>query len=110
VRDYSIVRFTNLTEFDFYPRLAQSPGASLVLIFRSALRHMPPGRGGIATGTGRHGGASVQGGCGKSIALAREYEIFHLPALMLVRGRPIFMPGTQPAAGLKNCSRRWRRP
>ncbi|MHB1291381.1 MAG: hypothetical protein ACYCY5_04235, partial [Sulfuricella sp.] len=23
-RDYSIVRFTNLTEFDFYPPLAQS--------------------------------------------------------------------------------------
>ena len=44
---------------------------------------MPPGRGRVATGTGRHGGASVQVDVEKSIALAREYEIFHLPALML---------------------------
>jgi thioredoxin 1 len=30
-RDYSIVKFLNLTEFDFYPRLAQGSGVSLVL-------------------------------------------------------------------------------
>lgn len=82
-RDYSIVRFTNLTEFDFYPRLAQSPGVSLVLFSgphcgtcRRAETVLPQAMAGRVEHLFK---VDVE----KSIALAREYEIFHLPALML---------------------------
>lgn len=82
-RDYSIVRFTNLTEFDFYPRLAQSQGASLVLFSgphcgtcRKAESVLPQALAGRVEHLFK---VDVE----KSIALAREYEIFHLPALML---------------------------
>jgi thioredoxin-like negative regulator of GroEL len=82
-RDYSIMRFANLTEFNFYPRLAQSPGASLVLFSgphcgtcRQAEAVLPQ----ALAGTVAH---LFKVDVEKSIALAREYEIFHLPALML---------------------------
>jgi thioredoxin-like negative regulator of GroEL len=82
-RDYSIMRFANLTEFDFYSRLAQSPGVSLVLFSgphcgtcRKAEAVLPQ----ALAGTVAH---LFKVDVEKSIALAREYEIFHLPALML---------------------------
>lgn len=82
-RDYSIVRFVNLTEFDFYPRLAQSSGVSLVLFSgphcgtcRKAEVVLPLA---LAGWVERLFKVDVE----KSTALAREYEIFHLPALLL---------------------------
>ncbi|WP_161626933.1 thioredoxin family protein [Sulfuricella denitrificans] len=77
------MKFTNLTEFDFYPRLAQSPGSSLVLFSgphcgtcRKAEAVLPQA---LAGWVDRLYKVDVE----KSIALAREYEIFHLPALIL---------------------------
>jgi thioredoxin 1 len=72
-----------LTEFDFYPRLAQSPGISLVLFSgphcgtcRKVETVLPQALAGMVEHLFK---VDVE----KSIALAREYEIFHLPALLL---------------------------
>lgn len=77
------MRFANLTEFDFYPRLGQSAGASLVLFSgphcgacRRAEAVLPRAMTGAVAHLFR---VDVE----KSTALAREYEIFHLPAMLL---------------------------
>lgn len=77
------MRFINLTEFNFYPQLALSPGASLVLFSgphcgtcRMAEVVLPQ----ALAGTVAH---LFKVDVEKSIALAREYEIFHLPAMLL---------------------------
>jgi thioredoxin 1 len=82
-RDYSIVQFVNLTEFDFYPRLAQGSGVSLVLFSgphcgtcRKAEAVLPLALAGQVEHLFK---VDVE----KSTALAREYAIFHLPALLL---------------------------
>lgn len=76
------MRFANLTEFDFYPRLGQSAGASLVLFSgphcgacRRAEAVLPQALAGVAH--------LFRVDVEKSTALAREYEIFHLPAMLL---------------------------
>lgn len=77
------MRFENLTEFDFYPRLGQSTGASLVLFSgpqcgacRRAEAVLPQALVGAVAYLFR---VDVE----KCTALAREYEIFHLPAMLL---------------------------
>ncbi|MGE5027229.1 MAG: thioredoxin family protein [Betaproteobacteria bacterium] len=77
------MRFSGLTEFDFYPRLRQSAGASLVLFSgphcsacRRAESMLPQAAAGMVAHLFR---VDVE----KSTALAREYEIFHLPAMLL---------------------------
>ena len=77
------MRIANLTEFDFYPQLVQSPGVSLVLFSgphcgtcRKAEIVLPQALAGRVEHLFK---VDVE----KSIALAREYEIFHLPALLL---------------------------
>lgn len=77
------MNFASLTEFDFYPRLAQSPGASLVLFSgphcgtcRRAEAVLPRALEGVVAQLFK---VDVE----KSTALAREYEVFHLPALFL---------------------------
>jgi thioredoxin-like negative regulator of GroEL len=72
-----------LTEFDFYRRLATSPGASLVLFSapacgacRQAEAMLPQA---LAGAVARLYKVDAQ----QSQALAREYEVFHLPALFL---------------------------
>jgi len=78
--------FTVLDEFNFYPTLADSRGASLVLfttpecgacrVYRRALRE---------TQTPGAGFRVFVVDAGNSLALTREYEVFHLPALFLFR-------------------------
>lgn len=72
-----------MTEFDFYPRLGRSAGASLVLFSgphcgacRRAEAVLPQAMAGAVAQLFR---VDVE----KSTALAREYEIFHLPAMLL---------------------------
>lgn len=82
------MRFADLTEFDFYARLGQSAGVSLVLFSgphcgacRRAEAVLPRALAGAVAHLFR---VDVE----KSTALAREYEIFHLPAMRLfVDGR-----------------------
>jgi thioredoxin-like negative regulator of GroEL len=78
--------FAPLTEFDFHPRLAATPGVSLVLFSSpacGACRRMeavlPKGAAGVSLFK-----VDVQ----RSTALARQFDVFHLPALFLfVAGR-----------------------
>lgn len=77
------MKFDHLTEFDFYRRLGQSPGASLVLFSgphcgacRRAEAVLPQALAGAVAQLFK---VDVE----KSTALAREYDIFHLPALLL---------------------------
>jgi thioredoxin 1 len=72
-----------LTEFDFHPTLAQSPGVSLVLFSgpdcgtcRLVEKRLPQCVEGMAVALYK---VDVQ----QSTALAREYDVFHLPALFL---------------------------
>lgn len=82
------MQMVELTEFDFHPRMAKSAGVSLVMFSgpdcgscRRLERHLPA----LAAGQVAHlYKVDVQ----KSTALAREYEVFHLPSLFLfVEGR-----------------------
>jgi thioredoxin 1 len=75
--------FETLTEFDFYRTLGQAKGASLVLFgsrgcgaCRQAEAVLPGALDGAALHLFK---VDVQ----QSAALAREYEVFHLPALFL---------------------------
>ncbi|HEU0283053.1 MAG TPA: thioredoxin family protein [Gallionella sp.] len=77
------MQFCSLTEFDFYPRLAGSPGASLVLFSgphcgacRRAEAVLPQALAGAVAHLFK---VDVE----QATALAREYEVFHLPALLL---------------------------
>ena len=77
------MHFTSLTEFDFYSRLAHSPGVSLVLFSgphcgacRRAEAVLPQA---MADAVAHLFKVDVE----KCTALAREYEIFHLPAMLL---------------------------
>ena len=72
-----------LTEFDFYPTLAQTPGPCLVLFSsptcgtcRSVEKRLPQAAAGLATALFK---VDVQ----QSMGLARAYEVFHLPSLFL---------------------------
>jgi thioredoxin 1 len=78
-----MLAFKQLDEFSFYAALAQSPGASLVLFdspecgaCRTLKQQLPALL-----------GAAVQQlyrvDVGESTGLAREYEVFYLPALFL---------------------------
>ena len=76
-------RFETLTEFDFYCTLARAGGASLVLFggpgcsaCRRAELLLPQALDGAVAHLFK---VDVQ----QSTALAREYEVFHLPALFL---------------------------
>jgi thioredoxin-like negative regulator of GroEL len=72
-----------LTEFDFHPTLAQSIGVSLVLFSgpdcgtcRQVEKLLPQCVEGMVSALYK---VDVQ----QSTALAREYEVFHLPALFM---------------------------
>jgi len=75
--------FAELTEFDFHPRLAATSGVSLVMFSgpdcgacRRLEKHLPQWLSGHAD---RFFKVDVQ----RSTALARAYEVFHLPALFV---------------------------
>ena len=77
------MQFALLTEFDFYRRLAASSGVSLVLFSgpdcgtcRRAEAMLPD----ALVGAVAH---LFKVDAQQSMALAREYEVFHLPALFL---------------------------
>lgn len=74
---------TELTEFDFHARLARSPGVSLVIFSGpdcGGCRRLESLIPALAAGRAAHlYKVDVQ----KSTALAREYEVFHLPSLFL---------------------------
>ena len=77
------MQFALLTEFDFYRRLAASSGVSLVLFSgpdcgtcRRAEAMLPDALAGAVAHLFK---VDAQ----RSMALAREYEVFHLPALFL---------------------------
>ena len=77
-----------LTEFDFHPRIAHSNGVSLVMFSGpdcGSCRRLEKLLPRFAAGRVAHlYKVDVQ----KSTALAREYEVFHLPSLFLfVDGR-----------------------
>jgi thioredoxin-like negative regulator of GroEL len=81
-----LLLFHALTEFDFYRRLAQSPGASLVLFTgphcgacRRAEAVLPQALAGRVE-------QLYQVDVEQCTALAREYEVFHLPAMLLFVG------------------------
>jgi thioredoxin 1 len=74
-----------LTEFNYHPTLAQTPGASVVLFSspecgscRTVERLLPEAAAGAVTTLYK---VDVQ----QATALAREFEIFHLPTLFLYR-------------------------
>lgn len=72
-----------LTEFDFYRRLATSPGVSLVLFSGpgcSACRRAEAVLPEALAGAVAH---LFKVDAQQSMALAREYDVFHLPALFL---------------------------
>jgi thioredoxin-like negative regulator of GroEL len=95
------MQFSELTEFDFHPQLAQSAGVSLVMFsgpdcgscrrLESILPALTAGR------VARLYKVDVQ----TSTALAREYEVFHLPSLFLfVDGRFHAPLHAEPAPGI----------
>lgn len=75
--------FQELTESDFHPRLAASPGVAVVLFSgphcgacRRLEKHLPDWLGSRASHMYK---VDVQ----KSTALAHAYEVFHLPSLFV---------------------------
>lgn len=75
-----------LTQFDFHHRLAETPGVSLVLFTRpgcGACRHWRAllERYSADPRVAQHFEVDVE----QDIALAREFAVFHLPALFLYR-------------------------
>jgi len=82
------MNLVELTEFDFHPRIARSPGVSLVMFSGpdcGSCRRLEKLLPCLAAGRAAHlYKVDVQ----TSTALAREYEVFHLPGLFLfVDGR-----------------------
>ncbi|BBP03424.1 hypothetical protein TPL01_09430 [Sulfuriferula plumbiphila] len=77
------MNLVELTEFDFHPRIARSNGVSLVLFSGpdcGGCRRLEQLLPRLAAGRATHlYKVDVQ----KSTALAREYEVFHLPSLFL---------------------------
>lgn len=80
--------FTELDEFNFHPRLAASPGVAVVMFSgphcgacKRLEKHLPVWLGNRAEHLYK---VNAQ----KSTALARAYEVFHLPSLFVfVNGR-----------------------
>lgn len=80
--------FSELTEFDFHQRLNASPGVALVMFSgpdcgscRRLEKHLPDWLGGSVQHLYK---VDVQ----RSTALARSYDVFHLPSLFVfVDGR-----------------------
>jgi thioredoxin-like negative regulator of GroEL len=75
--------FTELTEFDFHPRLAASAGVSVVMFSAPACgacrrleRHLPQWLAG-------HAAQLYKVDAQRSTALARAYDVFHLPSLFV---------------------------
>lgn len=77
------MQFHRLTEFNFYRSLAASPGASLVLFVGphcGACRHAEAVLPQALAGRVEH---LFRVDVEQCTALAREYEVFHLPAMLL---------------------------
>lgn len=79
------MRLTPLNEFDYHPALARAPGISLVLFSApgcGACRQVEAilAQGGVS-GIDQLYKVDIQ----QATALARQFEIFHLPALLLYR-------------------------
>lgn len=75
--------FPELSEFDFHPRLAASPGVAVVMFSgphcgacKRLEKHLPAWLGGRANHLYK---VDAQ----RSTALARAYEVFHLPSLFV---------------------------
>ena len=75
--------FAELTEFDFHPRLAASPGVALVMFSgphcgacKRLEKHLPEW-------LGSRVGHLYKIDAQRSTALARAYEVFHLPSLFV---------------------------
>lgn len=82
------MRLQALTEFDYHHTLARAPGASLVLFSSPDCGSCRKVESLLATALGAAGDA-IQA-CYKvdvqqATALARQYELFHLPALFLYK-------------------------
>jgi len=82
------MHFQELDEFDFHPRLAASPGVAVILFSgphcgacKRLEKHLP-------TWLGSRAAHLYKIDAQRSAALARAYEVFHLPSLFVfVDGR-----------------------
>jgi thiol-disulfide isomerase/thioredoxin len=80
--------FSELNEFDFHPRLAASPGVAVIMFSgpncgacKRLEKHLPEW-------LGHRANHLYKVDAQKSTALARAYEVFHLPSLFVfVDGR-----------------------
>jgi thioredoxin 1 len=77
------MNFAELTEFDFHPRLAASPGVAVVMFSgphcgacKRLEKHLPAWLKG-------HVDHLYKVDAQRSIALARAYDVFHLPSLFV---------------------------
>lgn len=78
--------FTRLDEFDFHRRLAATPGSALVIFTGEGCTSCRAWKQLLAAYHARHPGlALLEVDAGHAQALAREFEVFHLPALFLYR-------------------------
>ncbi len=79
-------RFTRLNQFDFHHALQETRGVSLVLFTSSACGACRAWRGVLAGYRARNPGVSVfEVDCEQEMALVREFEVYHLPAIFLYR-------------------------
>ncbi len=74
-----------LDEFTFYPTLAETPGASLVLFTAPTCGSCKVYRRALEMLDGPDDPPVFEVDAGHSMALTREYEVFHLPGLFLFR-------------------------
>lgn len=76
---------TPLTEFDYHPTLAQTPGVSLVLFSAPSCGTCRKVEAILAEGGVSSVDQLYKVDIQQATALARQFEIFHLPSLFLYR-------------------------
>lgn len=77
---------SRLDEFDFHRRLAATPGPALVIFTGEGCASCRAWKQLLAAYHARHPGMALfEVDSGQALALAREFEVFHLPALFLFR-------------------------
>jgi len=78
--------FTLLDEFDFHQRLAQTPGVALVMFTGQGCSSCRAWKRLLADYRTSHPALTLfEVDAGHAQALAREFNVFHLPALFLYR-------------------------
>ena len=92
---------TELTEFDFYPRLARSAGVSLVIFSGPDCGSCKRLESVLPALVGTHVAQLYKVDVQTSTALARAFEIFHLPSLFLFVDGQFHAPlHAEPAPGI----------